>query len=49
MSNDQTRSEGTPEASVEARLGELDDAYLQLLGSGQDLASDPFYNAFHNA
>jgi hypothetical protein len=48
MSNDQIPSEGTPGTSVDARLGELDDAYLESV-AGQQSAHDPFNNAFDNS
>jgi hypothetical protein len=48
MSSDQIPSEGTPESSVDARLGALDDASLDLL-AGQQSAHDPFNNAFDNS
>jgi hypothetical protein len=48
MSNDQIPSEGAPATSVDARLGELDDAYLESV-AGQRSASDPFGNAFDNS
>jgi hypothetical protein len=52
MSTHQITFEGVPEPSIEARLGELDDAYLELLRgkqSGSAVFDNEFDNAFDNS